>query len=78
MKFEIDSKIIEKANCDKDFVCLKENVKDKICKINRCLDEYYCLLKEAKFVSCNNRFTFGYSDICKCPVRIEIYNKYDV
>ena len=78
MKFDIAQEIIEKTNCDKNFLCLKEGTTENICKINKCLDNQYCLLKEPKFGFCVNRFSFGYSDICKCPVRIEIFNKYDI
>jgi len=78
MKFEIASDIIKNTNCDKNFMCLKDGAKENICVINKCLDNKYCLLKEAKFGFCINRFSFGYSDICKCPVRIEIFNKYGI
>lgn len=79
MKFEISDEIINKTVCDKDFRCLEEgNAENKICKIKRCFDNEYCLLKELTFGSCINSFSFGYSDICKCPVRIEIYYKYGV
>ena len=78
MKFQIDSEIIKKTDCDKDFMCLEEEAKENLCEIRKCLNDRYCLLKEAKFGYCVNRFSFGYSSICKCPVRIEIYNKYGI
>lgn len=78
MKFEISSDIINKTQCDKDFMCLKENSVEKICQIKKCLDSDYCLLKESKFGNCINRFSFGFSEICKCPTRIEIHNKYGI
>ena len=78
MKFVIASEIIHNTNCDKNFMCLKEGAENNLCKIKKCFDNEFCLLKEAKIPGCINRFSFGYSDICKCPVRTEIYNKYGI
>ncbi|RLD47679.1 MAG: hypothetical protein DRI94_13655 [Bacteroidetes bacterium] len=78
MNFEIDSDIINKTHCDKDFICLKEEAEDNICKINKCFDDKFCSISKAKFENCINCFSFGYSRMCKCPVRIEIFKKYGI
>ena len=78
MKFNIPSHIIKKTQCEKDFMCLKEGAESQICKINQCLGNQYCLLKESKIENCINRFSFGFSEICKCPVRVEIFEKYGI
>ena len=78
MKFEIPEEIIKKTNCNKNYICLKEHAEKEICKIDKCIDNKYCLLKKIKYDFCINRFSFGNSQMCKCPVRIEIFNKYGI
>ncbi len=78
MKFDIPDNIKKKTNCDKEFMCLKEGTQNNLCKINYCLDNQYCLLEKSNFGNCINRFSFGSSEICKCPIRIEIFKKYGI
>ncbi len=74
---EIDEKIIENATkCEKHFACLN-NKHHKCCEIHICITDEICVIRhdEAKN-SCNYCTCSGYSQVCHCPVRVEIYNKY--
>ena len=69
----INQEIIDKTKCNFDFLCLK-NSKPK-CKVERVIGKI-CLLNTCSKEICNNCETFGYSAICNCPVRVDIFNKY--
>jgi hypothetical protein len=71
----IDSEIIERATkCDKKFACLTSS-KHECCEICISLNDEICVLRCAALNTCNYRLN-GFSDVCTCPVRVEIYNKY--
>ncbi len=78
MKFEINPDIISLTTCDNDFICLQENSQSNICNIKYCFENEFCLTENPKSGTCINSFYFGNEKMCKCPVRIEIFNKYGI
>ncbi len=75
-KINIDKKIIESTKCDYDFFCLKDNEKP-FCKVEYCVDKV-CFINTSVDKPCSNKIFFGESVICNCPVRIEIFRKYNI
>jgi hypothetical protein len=75
---EITEKIIkETTKCVKNFECLKnENHTCITSKGIRSIDSKL-LFVECNDGPCNYKLNFGYSKICNCPVRIEIFDKYN-
>lgn len=78
MEIEISQKTIdETTECEHSHECLKD-VSKIHCKVEseisgevhfvKCPDEELCAYKQ----------TFGHSQMCCCPIRKEIYNKYKV
>ena len=75
--YVIDKSILNQANkCDRDFECLT-NPTQPSCKISSCINQNIHFLEKLER-SCPYNIEFGYSPICTCPVRKEIYNKYGV
>ncbi len=72
---DIDSEIIDKATkCDKKFACLADS-KHLCCEIYISLNNEICVLRGVAKNKCNYKMG-GFSEVCTCPVRVEIYNKY--
>lgn len=74
---EIDKDIIlQTTECNLDFGCLKG-------KDHQCLDSIVeksvgndILFMDCRNINCNYKSRFAGIDVCNCPVRREIYNKY--
>lgn len=72
---EIDENIIKKASkCEKHFACLN-NYDHKCCQINICVNNEICYLRNEKKKDCYYNESYGFTNRCTCPVRIEIYRK---
>jgi hypothetical protein len=73
--FEISKSILDQAvNCDQNYACLK-NSGSNCCKTDFCVNDKILFIKDLKR-ECSYSKSFGYSYICNCPVRMEIFNKY--
>lgn len=76
MKYEIDENIIGITHCDKNFSCLFNHT--------HCLCEVVdSIKKEVIFIkppadSCHYMNEFGFSSLCHCPTRKEIYKLYNI
>ncbi len=75
--FEIDEKTLKEAahRCNKDFECLKIENHSCFAEVNRTIN-YKVYFVNCKNSICNYNLNFGGSNICNCPVRQEVYNKY--
>lgn len=73
--YKIDQDIIDKATkCDKEFACLKESCHPS-CKVSDCIN-YKVHFIEKLDRHCPYFVHFGFSTVCTCPVRKEIFNIY--
>jgi hypothetical protein len=73
----INEKIIKKTKCLFNFVCLSDP--DKIlCKVESNVGNSVLFVKPTNGSICNYKTNFGEGHICKCPVRKEIYEKYNL
>jgi len=71
----ISEGILNKTDkCEKDFSCLSSN-KEGICKVESVINEGMKIVK-CKGPSCYYSISYGYSSICNCPTRNEIFNKF--
>ena len=75
---EINEAIIkETKNCNKDFSCL-ENKDQLYCKVKKCISNSIHFIECNDDLSCLYNLNYGDSNICTCPVRKEIFNKYQL
>jgi len=73
---EIENEIQrETTRCKKDFNCLK-NEGTNCCKVMNCVNDKVHFVNYTSKDYCGYKMTFGYSDICTCPIRKEIFSKY--
>jgi hypothetical protein len=77
MKFKISSDILNDAvKCNKNFSCLTGS-NDCLCKIQSNYESKVIFIESIDDI-CNYRMSFGYSYVCNCPVRKEIFRQYKV
>ncbi len=79
MKFAIDEAIKKNATkCRRNFSCLSgEN--GYLCEVEDFAGGKIHFIKPGNASElCGYRMEFGYSYLCNCPVRKEIYNQYKV
>ncbi len=73
----VDAETLKKTTqCNKNFSCLYE--KNKICQVELNVDDKIHFVKCRSKESCNYRRSFGYSFVCLCPVRKELFNRYNI
>jgi hypothetical protein len=65
------------TKCIFNFQCLNEETRD-VCKIDRCLVGNSCFLETVKPIACPYKMIFGYSYMCCCPTRAELYKRYRI
>jgi hypothetical protein len=76
MEVQIDESIIaETKRCHKDFKCLKGE--QCYCQAESFASNKVLFVKVKGYPFCRYKLPFGFSYICRCPVRIEIFNKYN-
>jgi len=75
--YKISEDIIkDTCKCRDDFSCLKGN-DECICAIEESFnDKIYFINPDNKGI-CDYRMSFGYSYICNCPTRREIFKQYN-
>lgn len=74
---EIRKETLEKTiHCHKDFGCVKRN--EICCRVIQCVNNEVHFVECKDTVQCNYKMSFGYSFICTCSTRKEIYNKYGI
>ncbi|MFZ3382993.1 MAG: hypothetical protein WA144_03615 [Candidatus Methanoperedens sp.] len=73
---KIDENISKTASkCKKNLSCLSGK---EICKVELCIDGKIHFIKCINLEPCDYRIPFGYSFVCICPVRKEIFNLYKI
>lgn len=77
MEFKIKSAILNDTNkCGEKFACLSDKNKC-LCEIEDSLDNKIIFIKPIDDIMCDYRMSFGYSHVCNCPTRKEIYKLYN-
>ena len=76
MSIEVSEGTLQKAEkCWRGYRCL--SAEDGVCPVRDYVSEVL-FVERRRDVYCPYDVTFGYSHICTCPVRREIYERYDI
>jgi hypothetical protein len=74
----IDEEIIQRAtNCEHDFSCLSGD-ETYICETKGSMGYDMLEIKPANGSTCRYSLSFGKTYFCLCPIRKEIYNRYNI
>ena len=65
------------GKCKKNHSCLSGQ-RDDLCKVELNVDDKIHFVKCMSKESCPYRIYFGYSYVCLCPVRKELFNRYNI
>lgn len=77
MGFKIREAILHETNkCEWNFACLLGK-NECLCEVEDSLDSRIVFIKPMLDFMCNYRMSFGYSYVCNCPTRKEIYKLYN-
>ena len=78
MIFKVDdSAIKETTHCEKKFSCLSEKRKN-LCKVTYTVEDKVYFIECTNTEPCCYMLPFGHSFFCTCPVRKEIYVRYNI
>ncbi|RJQ55698.1 MAG: hypothetical protein C4526_02820 [Nitrospiraceae bacterium] len=77
MGLEIGKDILDSTDrCGNNFSCLSD--KTCLCEIEDNFNGKVLFIKPQGRSACNYMMSFGYSYICNCPVRKEIFRRYQM
>jgi hypothetical protein len=75
MKLKVDSEILgQTTKCPHEFECLVSEEYPE-CEIEQGPTNIYFVKEKVWY--CPYKISFGYGQLCSCPVRIEIYRQYN-
>ncbi len=75
---QIDEEVLKNTTkCKKNFSCLSD-IRNNLCKVELNIDNKIHFVKCMSSEPCNYRISFGYSFVCICPVRKELFNRYNI
>ncbi len=79
----VDNDLIMKATeCQHDHECQKKDFNSIMCmnscEVENTVQELLFVKEKLRNYYCSYKIPFGYSFYCKCPVRNEIYRKYQI
>ncbi len=78
MKFEIPEDIVQQATkCTKNLRCISEN-NENICRVLCHMEHDICFIKCVDAEDCSYLEKHERTILCNCPVRNEIYLRYEV
>jgi hypothetical protein len=76
----LGTEILDQATgCEYQFACL-EGDPNELCEVDFFTADNFVFLRSStrEPSSCKYWFEFGESGICKCPVRVELFRRYNV
>ncbi|VVB97249.1 Uncharacterised protein [uncultured archaeon] len=78
MNIQINKGTLEKTTkCNKDFSCLSGKM-NELCKVELNVEDKIHFVNCVTTEPCNYKMPFGYSFVCQCPVRKELFNRYKI
>ncbi|VVB86680.1 Uncharacterised protein [uncultured archaeon] len=77
MVIKVSEDALKKTKCKKDFSCLSGERTD-LCMVEYCVNGEIHFLRCMYNSRCGYQIPFGYSSVCTCPVRKELYNRYKI
>jgi hypothetical protein len=76
--FKVDDSTINKTTrCEKNFSCLPKKRKD-LCKVTYTVEDKVYFVECQNTEPCSYVVPFGHSFFCSCPVRKEVYVRYNI
>jgi hypothetical protein len=77
MKLQISENIVnDTTRCRKNYICLTEI--DSLCSVKYCLNGKSFVIRPDKNKPCSYMVFIGDVVLCSCPIRKEIYKRYNV
>ena len=77
VKFKVSQTTLNQTDkCRNDYSCLSGK-KECLCSVTDSFDGKVLFVKPLCSNECGYKMSFGYSYVCNCPIRKEIYNKYN-
>ena len=77
MNIKVDNDILQKTTkCSKNFSCLSGG--KPLCSVEQCIENNIHFIKCVSNEPCIYKVPFGYSFVCICPIRKELYNNYKI
>lgn len=77
-EIKIDEEILKNTTkCRKEFSCLSGKRTD-LCKVELSVKDKIHFVKCLSDEPCDYKISFGYSFVCRCPARKELYNRYNI
>jgi hypothetical protein len=79
MEMKVNKDTVSRTvRCAENFSCL-EGSKECLCPVHDCSNgNVHFIHPSLKAKGCSYRLDFGYTYICSCPVRKEMYNTYRI
>lgn len=78
MRYEVsDFSRLTTLRCEKCFACL-EGIPTDLCVVEECCDGVAYFIRCRNAEHCTYQIPYQGKRICTCPIRKEIYNKYNV
>ena len=77
VRVDITDKIKKITDCKKNFSCLSDQTR-QVCKISYCIEDMYYFIEQSTHNDCGYKMNYGYANMCRCPVRKELYKKYSI
>ncbi|MEN8264056.1 MAG: hypothetical protein ABFR82_11390 [Nitrospirota bacterium] len=78
MDIKIDEDVkTSTTKCDKDFKCLVDNTYT-LCRVTQSIHDEVLFVECLEESYCNYKMSFGFSNICNCPIRKELYKKFEI
>lgn len=76
--FTVDSHSLDITYCESGYSCLTEKKcgNRDMCDVSYADGEFVLFLHDKEDATCKYRLTYGLSQICICPTRFGIYQKY--
>ncbi len=63
--------------CEKGYSCLNRGAQD-LCKVERYVGKGVVVIKCKNDKYCPYRMSFGGVFLCHCPIRMELFNRYNI
>jgi len=77
MNIKVDDIIKQKTTkCRKNFSCITDGT--PLCSVELCIENNIHFIKCLNNELCSYKVPFGYSFVCICPVRKELFNTYKI
>ena len=75
MTLNVDQKLIDSTDCERNFACLSDNEED-LFEVTKTLGHNMVVVDGPTPLNCQHSVNYGGLHACKCPVRVAIFTIY--